>query len=165
MRALITMVLLGACAGSGAPPLPTPDTGDGAALDPGDVRLYMEAQQSGWDQPRTQVIADEGALRLAWTTMFRNVTPAPPIPAIDFDAYRLVLVAAGMRPTGGFALEFSSGRVTADSMILDVVVRAPRAGCGVTQALTSPAVMLRIPRQPAAVAVMTRERSDTTACT
>lgn len=121
-------------------------------------------QQSTWATMQNVVVRDTAAFRAAWTQLYPMAASRPALPRIDFRKWRVIVVAAGTRPTGGYRLALASGRVTRDSAFIAVTLYTPPRGCGVIEQLTSPAVAVATPATPAAFRVVVDERPDTVRC-
>jgi len=70
------------------------------------------------------------------------------LPDIDFDSYGILLLEMGLKPTGGYTIHFDpllSGVVDKKSVI-HVVLKNPAEGMVVTQAVTSPFLLLKVRR-------------------
>jgi hypothetical protein len=81
---------------------------------------------------------------------------APPA-SVDFSREWVIFYAAGTKPTGGYdpgvlALLRSGGTLIAITQLV-----SPGAGCAVTQALTSPHVLVRFPAQPGSAATFFKQ--------
>lgn len=84
---------------------------------------------------------DEAQMRLLWA-QHKDTQP----PYVDFSREMVVAVFLGTRPTGGYAVVIES--ITRTGTDLDVLSSEgrPGAGCIVSQALTTPYVLVRVPR-------------------
>lgn len=140
-----------------APEAPPPLSEDPAAMP--ELSVVAESQQSSWEEVLHLVIEDTTGWASAWEHLHDGVSPPPPLPAVDFGAERLLLVTAGARPTGGYALRPEGSTVRGDTLVVRVVLSVPGEGCATTQALTAPAIVLGIPSVPAAVTVERREEA------
>jgi len=120
--------------------------------------------QSKWDTAQTLVYRDSAAFRGAWTQLYPIASMRPALPAIDFTKYRVLIVAAGNRPTGGFRMALSEGHLAGDTALVTVTMFTPPAGCGVTQEITTPAIAIATPKFPASFRIITRTRADTVRC-
>jgi hypothetical protein len=69
-----------------------------------------------------------------------------PSPRIDWQRYRLVAVHLGQRPTGGFQIKVTRVERNGTLGIIRAVEETPVPGTMVTQALTSPYVIIQVPR-------------------
>ena len=131
----------------------------------GDVlaRLHLGPwSYTGFDNVRRQIITDRVTLETTWAALYRGQDPVPSVPAVDFTTEEVVLVAMGIRSSGGYGIEIT--RVTEGDAGRSIAVLevSPGSGCGVTTALTSPAdaVVLPASRGMAVRFVEVQERHD-----
>jgi hypothetical protein len=94
------------------------------------------------------VVRDEAAWARLWGEIHAVVDPQPPRPSIDFARHMLVAVAAGTRPTGGFSIEVRRVATRADTLEVTVLETCPAPGAVVTQGLSQPVEVVRVPRLP-----------------
>jgi len=98
--------------------------------------------------PYARWIATEGALRAAMGSggVFGAEAPSPPI---DFAREGVLAVYMGQRPTAGYGLALHDPTVAIAGGVGTVVVRfeEPAPGAMVAQVLTSPCLLLRLPRE------------------
>lgn len=66
-------------------------------------------------------------------------------PTIDFSKEYVIGVFAGRKPTGGYAIEVTDVQDLGDERTLTVTVTSPGETCVVTDALTSPYQLIRVP--------------------
>ena len=119
------------------------------------VRPLLAQQYSGVSDSQRVVLRDAAAWQAFWQEAVRNLTPAPPTPAVDFAMEMVVAVALGQRPTGGYDISID-GAYQAEGQLFVVVRQAsPPPGAGVTQALTDPVAAVALPRTDAAVVFVT----------
>lgn len=103
--------------------------------------------QSDFTEPTHLVIRDQAAWDDAWARLGDAISPfpSPARPQVDFASHMIVLVALGVRPSGGYSVVIESA-VTKDG---DIVVTArevsPGPGCFVTSNLTEPVDLARLP--------------------
>jgi protease stability complex PrcB-like protein len=69
-------------------------------------------------------------------------------PAVDFEAVAVLLVAAGQRPTAGHAVELAAPRAAVKDgvALVQVALRAPGPGAMTAQVVTSPCLVVALPR-------------------
>lgn len=132
-------------------------TDSGTAQSP--VSLLGSSQQSGWEEPVEAIVANEPSWTAAWTYQHDGVSPPPQRPDVNFEAERVLMIAAGMRPSGGFDLQLTGHAIVGDTLMIDILLTTPGAECAVTMALTSPALAIRIPLLPETVVVRRTERA------
>lgn len=123
------------------------------------VRVLAQVQQSGWDTAAIVVVTDALGYNSAWTTMHAGAVPVPTAPVIDFADTRVVFVASGMRPSGGYTVLLGAVRVTRDSVTAEAVIQGPGANCSVTAVLTQPAIAFAVPRTAARPIVSMQQRA------
>jgi hypothetical protein len=148
---LLVPALLTAC-DSGTPTAP-PDS-------PLAVETLTSEFYSGFTAPRRTVVRTAGELADAWQTLYATRSPQPPLPAVDFDRTTVVVVAAGNRPTGCFAIEVTGASLRGDgAAVFEVTETVPGPTCACTQALTQPVHVVRVPRLDGA-ATFVEHRSE-----
>jgi len=158
-RCSLLLLMLVAC----GPESRSSETGaDNAVTDAGSqptVSVLGVSQQAGWEEAVDVIIANEASWAAAWTYQHDGITPSPQRPSVNFEAERVLMIAAGVRPSGGFALELTDHAIVGDTLTIDILLSTPGAECGVATALTSPALALRIPIRPETVVVRRTERA------
>lgn len=100
--------------------------------------------------PRALWIDSDTELKQWWESIHRQRLggTSASVPHVDFNADGLLLVHMGRQPTGGYALELAAPRCPVKKEIAAVVVnwRHPAPGAAVTQAITAPCLLLKVPR-------------------
>ena len=127
---------------NGSPTLPATVIRSGDIL----ARLHLGPwSYTGFDNVRRQIITDQVTLATTWAALYRGQSPIPPVPVVEFDKEEVVLVAMGIRNSGGYTIEIR--RVSEDDSGRTIEVRelSPGSTCGVTTALTSPADAMVLP--------------------
>jgi hypothetical protein len=66
-------------------------------------------------------------------------------PEIDFSKEYIVAVFAGQKPSGGHAIAVTKVEDVGDERVITVTLTAPGANCVVTDMLTSPYQLIRVP--------------------
>jgi len=89
-------------------------------------------QYGGEDAPLAHVITRAAA----WARLWRRLDK--PVPQVDFTQNCVVVAFAGLRPTGGFAIEYLDPVTQGDDLLVRWRVRRPAPGSYVTQALARP---------------------------
>jgi len=121
---------------------------------------YSFAYYSGLIEPQRLVVRDPAAWAEIWAAIWKRQSPLPELPQVDFAREMLVVVALGERPTGGYDILVDSAVATPDR--LEIWIRAIASRCGVTQALTQPVDIARLPRSEAVVRF--HDRTEERAC-
>jgi PrcB C-terminal len=115
------------------------------------VRLRPEpfsfSYTSGLTQPRQMLVRSATEWRQVWDAIWREHSPKPPLPEIDFAREMVVVAALGERPTGGYSVFIEAASAGPDGIALRIRSVSPASGCGVTLAQTQPVDVARIPRR------------------
>ena len=90
----------------------------------------------------------ETAIRSAseWQAFWKSHGAGDPPASVDFAKEMVAAVFLGTRPTGGYSVEIASTRREGDALIVEYVERRPSADSIVTQALTSPFHIVKLPK-------------------
>ena len=117
-----------------------------------DFTTLVRGTDSGY-QSASQMVLDNSA---QWSNLWQlhtcNTEPSPPVPQVDFARYIVVAVFAGEKPTGGYSVEIlsadTSNSQTRDrqSLVITIEYRQPGAEDFVTEALTYPYHIIKIPK-------------------
>jgi hypothetical protein len=129
---------------------------------PRDVPFEVVAQGSqavGIVAPEYRLLQTRDELSRAWNQAYGASLEVPRLPAADLARETLVAVFLGPKPTGGYGLDVRATTFDGGDLYVDVRERAPAADAIVTQAITSPWLLLRIPRGDVA-AVWFRDAVD-----
>jgi hypothetical protein len=103
-------------------------------------------QAVGVDRPLYLLLRDAAELRSVWNRAYANVMNPPPVPTVDFARETMVGIFMGQKPTGGYGLAVRGVTFEGGDLFVALDIQEPRPGAMVTQALTSPWMVLRIPR-------------------
>jgi len=119
---------------------------------PLEARILARGQNARAEEPSVGVVRNAAAFASLWASV---AAPGAARPEIDFSKEAVVAAFMGRKNTGGFSIELAGAVSLADG---SVVVRlrnlAPKPGMMVTQALTSPFLVLAVPAvQDASVSV------------
>ena len=99
--------------------------------------------------PAVTWITDRTALKQVYTALNRHsIGNNVELPDINFDLYGVLLIEMGQKSTGGYAIKFdpSHARVLENQTIIHVSWNTPPDGAMLTQAITSPFILLKIQR-------------------
>jgi hypothetical protein len=152
LMALMLAVLAAGCAD-----LPLISSGPGQDVLDGDpvqvVRLqeYFPATNSGFEEQARLVVTSQAEWEAAWARIWRNHSPVPPTPLIDFEREVVLVAAMGSRSSGGYHVKVQAAAAQADRVVVRVVETSPGSGCVVTHAFTEPVDVVRLPRTPLAI--------------
>jgi hypothetical protein len=81
-----------------------------------------------------------------WQAIWKEHGAGDAAPGVDFAKEMVAAVFLGTRPTGGYAVEIRSTRRDGKTLVIEYVEERPGPDAIVTQALTSPFQIVRIPR-------------------
>jgi hypothetical protein len=110
--------------------------------------LYAD-QYCGRDakEPRVSTISNTEDLKAVYQRLRQHFVGSKiKIPDIDFQHDTVVLIEMGMRPTGGYSLSLADEAIQRanHTLIVNVVWNQPIPGTMVTQALTSPCLLIQV---------------------
>lgn len=135
-----------ACNSSEGPTTPSQALALSGDLLPGtQVDTVLVHFNSGIGESAREVIRTQEEWAQLWERAHGNVSPAPERPAVDLSEHILVVAAMGSRPTGGYAIAVDAVSRDGDDLFVRVEERSPASGCIVTQAVTSPLMVVRVP--------------------
>jgi len=127
--------LSAACAGEAPADLPVPHPNEREVPF---VELEVRASGRGFGEVRRLITSE---------AEYRAVLGGPPPENVDFRRDWVVFYAAGVMPTGGYSAHISRINVSEDrGLTIETRLVVPGPRCFVTQALTNPYIIARIPR-------------------
>ena len=160
-RTVLAMLVVGAAACSDMPA--SPDQRDRPLTF---VRLrsepYSFTYNSGLHTAARMVIRDAAAWQQAWAELWRDHTPVPALPAIDFERDMVIVAALGDKATGGYSIFVDSVTDTANGLAVQVRTVSPGTNCAVTLAVTQPVDIARVSLRGGSVSYV--ERAETQDC-
>ena len=101
-----------------------------------------QGSRSAIDQPKETTARTPAE----WQALWKEHGPGDAAPAVDFTKEMIAAVFLGTRPTGGYAVEIRSMRRDGQTLVIEYTERRPGPDAIVTQALTSPFHIVRMPR-------------------
>ncbi len=105
----------------------------------------VNAATSVFPYPATLVIRDEASWENLWGQMNANVSPAPPLPAVDFNRELVVLAATGTRPNEDYWVAIDGATESGAAVTVDVIMTSPGSDCAPWPIVTSRAYIASIP--------------------
>lgn len=135
------------------PPMVVPSDGRGTVPDNGGpggsagsgpvTPVVLDAgPNSARTSPYLAAAYNEAQMRAVWGSHRPGTSP----PFVDFDKETVVAVFLGTRATGGFTVVIEKATRDGDDLVVNWLEGRPGATCVVTQALTSPYVIVRVPK-------------------
>lgn len=120
--------------------LVTPPTPPYRVLDRGANAAYQETE------PRAFLANNPTRFAEVWNLAVGNRLPRPPAPSVDFRTRSVAAFFWGLKPTGGYSMEVVGVTYGGGAARVILNLQSPRPGAVVTQALTSPYVILELER-------------------
>ena len=121
--------------------------GDSSPDDSGVAFATIEStNQSGVTTARTVVVRDAGAWQTLWAEHKRGVSPAPPLPSVDFAQNMVIATFLGQRANLCYSVAIESIRAGGGRIAVEYreAVPPPAALCGA--ALSHPAHLVSVKR-------------------
>jgi hypothetical protein len=112
---------------------------------------------SAIDQPQQTVLHDAAAYAALWTLHAAHEDPPAVAPVVDFAKDTVAAVFAGSQPNGGVTLTATDLKREGAGWRLRLELRKPGPDCIVTQVMTQPWALVRIPGSSQTVSVDIRE--------
>jgi hypothetical protein len=128
-----------------------------APAPPGNQVLSFNTLQrgaySGVTERKVVLVTDEAAWKSNWQQISARQVPAPDAPALDFAGQSVIVASLGEKNTGGYSVEVTGVELVGGKLKVTVRETKPGPGTFVTQALTQPYHVVRIPKVPAGTTV------------
>jgi hypothetical protein len=85
-----------------------------------------------------------------------------PLPNIDFSKFGVIFVAMGQKPTGGYSLSFdaSLSSQAGNKATIGIRFNRPDQGAVLTQAITSPYIMLKLSKECCSKVIIIDEEKE-----
>jgi len=115
------------------------ETADGAPL----ARQITASDQCGVGSQGLTYLSKEDDLARLGEWPMQNLSMKS-LRALDFDREHILIVGMGQKPTGGFGLTLANSQIVDGTFRMTVFLRRPPADAVVSQALTTPCVVLAI---------------------
>lgn len=112
------------------------------AAAPSPVQVISREMMSMVDEPG-QVVARSAS---EWTTLWRQHAGDKPAPAVDFKTRMVVAIFLGTRGSAGYSADVTGIRPAGGALIVEWQERRPQKGEVAAQVLTSPAVIVSVPK-------------------
>ena len=106
------------------------------------LTTLAQGSQSAVEERRETVVRTPAEWQMSWK--WHGGSEAAP--TVDFAKEMVVAVFLGTKPTGGYRVEITGARREGQSLVIEYAERRPGPGTLVTQALTSPYHIVKLPR-------------------
>ena len=114
-----------------------------AAMQPPDVEMIVRDNHSNVEEFRTAVAWKSGEWASLWRSHAGMLKPAP---AVDLTKRTVVAVFLGSRPTAGYTVEIVGTKQEGRTLVVEWREVRPKERMLLAQVLTSPAVIVSIPK-------------------
>ena len=126
MKIFLTLILVGAMQGAAPAPL----------------AVISREMMSMVDAPRQVVVRSASE----WAALWRQHAGDKAVPSVDFGSRMVVAIFLGSRASAGYSAEVTRTRAADGALIVEWQERRPQRGQVSAQVLTSPAVIVSIPK-------------------
>lgn len=99
---------------------------------------------SGFESATKKVITDQDEFTHVWEEAYRNFLNRPKPPKVDFNEYQIVLVAMGMKTSGGYSIKIESINNTSGNYLVNVLETSPGKSCVTTEVVTFPFQLIQV---------------------
>jgi len=142
---LLLFLYCGLCACTHTPAV---DSTEGTPIP---LRILYQGALCGGNRPSpsvTLVAGSDQLKRIFIESKGRMLGQSPRTPAVDFDAEHVVDIQMGQKPTGGYGIELAEPHATLNDGEALIRLRwiEPAPGAIVTQILTSPCLVVALPK-------------------
>jgi hypothetical protein len=98
------------------------------------------------DEKREAVVNSNDELNKLMVDVYRNLDQVPKSPVVDFNKNTLIAVFIGARNTGGYMVDIDSVTEGSKNLTVNVTETKPGKSCVVTEAITKPFTIVKIPK-------------------
>jgi hypothetical protein len=111
---------------------------------------HDQVGNSGIEKPMRTIITKQEDFVQIWESIYANQQAKPKLPYVDFSKEIVVVLALGIKPSGGYAIRALEVIYAGNTIDITVASSSPGDNCAVTAALTSPVELIRmnVPTKP-----------------
>lgn len=99
---------------------------------------------TGIEKSQNVIIYSKDEFDKFWGQVYKNVSPVPAVPEIDFEKYIVIGACAGSKSTGGYGVEITGVVENEKNVVITINETSPPEGSFVTQVITSPGHIIKI---------------------
>ncbi len=118
----------------------------GSVFDQDPVTPMVREVYTGFNEPARTVVRDSRRWAEVWARTFVGRAEVPPRPPIDFSREMVVVAAQGAQGSSGYDISIDRAASSDDGIAVYVTTTSPGERCVVLAVITSPVVIVRIPR-------------------
>lgn len=114
---------------------------------PSEVQVLRQGANSAYtgSNPQAFLATSASSFGPVWALVVGNILPRPAQPEVNFSQRSIAAFFVGQKPTGGYGLRFVSANSSGGTWRVTVELLQPAPGAILTQALTSPYLVLELP--------------------
>lgn len=105
-------------------------------------RALASGSQSQITTARERLVTSQAE----WTALWAEHAPGQPAPAVDFARSSVVALFLGTRPTAGYGIRLREARVDGDTLMVRYEEQTPGPDTMAAELLTSPFLIVALPR-------------------
>lgn len=110
------------------------------------VEVVIDGTYCSIEQKREVMLTNNEDYQKLMNEVYQNLDQLPRIPVVDFSKYSLLAVFIGQRTSGGYLVTIDSVISSSSKINCYVTEIAPGKNCGVTDVITSPFAIVKIPK-------------------
>ena len=110
------------------------------------MEIVIDGTFSAIDERREVLINDNEKYQALMNEHYKNLDQMPRIPVVDFTKNSVVAVFIGPKDNGGYIVAIDSINEGSSSLSVNVSEIAPGKNCNVTQAISKPFTIVKIPK-------------------
>jgi len=118
--------------GARATPSPSPPPAVSQAFN-----ILVQGDSGGRYPKGQQIITTPAAWSAYWRDVHSHLSPVPPLPAIDFAAYDVIVLSEGPQATGGYSLKVTGITTSAAGSVINITDSIPTITCRVVLAASN----------------------------
>lgn len=146
-----SLFILGGCAGG-------IDEGIPAGVVTLPSERIVNPETSGIADAQRRVLRSNAEWQAYWAVIHGNRTPRPSLPPVNFNDEMLIVASMGRQPTGGYSISIDEVYQSPAGIVAVVTETSPAPNCQVTQVVTAPVDVVRIPASNQNVRFIERDR-------
>ena len=110
------------------------------------MEIVMDGTFSAIDDKREVLINNNEQFQSLMNEIYKNLDQIPRTPVVDFTKNSVIAVFIGTRSNGGFMVAIDSITEGSNSISVNITENTPGINCVVTEAITKPFSIVKIPK-------------------
>jgi hypothetical protein len=116
--------------------------------------VIQQGTYSGKKDMVAQVITTQSDWEQLWKQHVSVLVPQPPVPEIDFETDAVVVIFAGEKKSGGYAVVIKDVSAELNDIVVSYKLTEPQPGSFTIQAITQPYVILKMAKPKGTVRLL-----------